>query len=127
MLRAVLLMGLLWLFGLSAAPSGAAELVMFEQAGCAWCARWHAEIGPAYPRTAEGRAAPLRRVDLRAARPDDLKAIGGVVHTPTFVLVEDGREVGRILGYPGDAFFWGMLAELVAKLPKPDTRTTALP
>ncbi|HYD65037.1 MAG TPA: hypothetical protein VED21_06140, partial [Azospirillum sp.] len=85
----------------------------------------HKEVGPAYPRTAEGRAAPLRRVDLRAPRPDDLKAIAGVVHTPTFVLVEDGREVGRILGYPGDAFFWGLLAELVAKLPP--VPATALP
>jgi len=127
MLRTAMLIGLLWLFGLSAAPAGAAELVMFEQAGCAWCARWHKEVGPAYPRTAEGRAAPLRRVDLRAPRPDDLRAIAGVVHTPTFVLVEDGREVGRILGYPGDAFFWGLLAELVAKLPPAPARATALP
>ncbi|HEY0837471.1 MAG TPA: transcriptional regulator [Azospirillum sp.] len=117
MLRVLLLIGLLWPFGLFVTPATAAELLMFEQAGCAWCARWHREVGPSYPLTAEGRAAPLRRVDLRAARPDDIKAIEGVVHTPTFVLVEDGREVGRILGYPGDAFFWGQLGELVARLP----------
>jgi len=29
--------------------------------------------------------------------------------TPTFILVDDGREVGRIEGYPGEDFFWGLL------------------
>jgi hypothetical protein len=33
--------------------------------------------------------------------------------TPTFVLVADGREVGRITGYPGEDFFWGLLQRLI--------------
>ncbi len=28
--------------------AGAAELVILEQSGCAWCARFNAEIAPAY-------------------------------------------------------------------------------
>jgi hypothetical protein len=32
------------------------------------------------------------------------------------VLVEDAREVGRIEGYPGDGFFWGLLDRLVQLL-----------
>jgi hypothetical protein len=39
-----------------------------------------------------------------------------VSFSPTFVLVEQGREIGRITGYPGADFFWGMLAELIQKL-----------
>jgi len=94
----------------------AAELVMFEQAGCHWCAQWNAEIGPIYPKTAAGQLAPLRRVDIHAAIPDDLKDITVERFTPTFVLVENGTEIGRIRGYPGDEFFWFLIDDLVAQL-----------
>lgn len=86
---------------------------MFERQGCPYCRRWLAEVGPVYPKTAEGRVAPLRRVDLAASRPADLSAIKGLIYTPTFVLVRGGRELGRITGYAGDAFFWGQLQELL--------------
>lgn len=105
----------------------AAELVMFESAICEWCDAWHAEIGPIYPKTAEGKRAPLRTVDIHDPRPRDLGHIEGVRFTPTFVLLDDGdQEVGRINGYPGEDFFWGLLGELIAKLPaEPDTRAEA--
>lgn len=94
----------------------AADLVMFEQAGCPWCARWDREIAPIYPKTDLGRRAPLRRIDVAATRPDDLKQLTGVRYTPTFVLVEGGTEIGRIVGYIGEDQFWGLLDELIAKL-----------
>lgn len=94
----------------------AAELVMFESRLCEWCRAWHAEIGPIYPKTREGRRAPLRRVDIDAPRPADLAFVRGVRFTPTFVLVEGGREIGRITGYMGEDFFWGQLDELLQRL-----------
>lgn len=97
-----------------------AELLMLEQPGCVWCARFDAEIAPAYPNTEEGRRAPLRRVDITREWPADLKGIASERFTPTFVLVEDGREIGRIRGYPGDEFFWYLLDELIAKLDGPE-------
>ncbi|SDE86978.1 hypothetical protein SAMN04488117_101544 [Celeribacter baekdonensis] len=87
----------------------ATELVMVEQDGCAYCARWDAEISEIYPKTPEGKFAPLRRVDLHAPLPADLTFTGPVIFTPTFVLVEDGVEQGRIEGYAGDELFWAML------------------
>ncbi|GBD42890.1 hypothetical protein HRbin40_00350 [bacterium HR40] len=112
----ILLVGLV--SGLSG-PARAAELVMFESALCEWCRAWHAEIGPIYPKTPEGRLAPLRRVDIAQARPADLDFIEGVRYTPTFVLVDAGREIGRIVGYAGEEAFWGQLAELVQRLAPP--------
>ncbi len=100
-----------------AARAWAAQLVMFESAYCEWCERWHEEIGPIYPRTPEARIAPLRRVDVDGPRPPDLAFVKGIRYTPTFVLVENGREIGRITGYPGEDFFWPLLAELLARLP----------
>ena len=35
------------------------------------------------------------------------------------MLVENGKEVGRIEGYPGDEFFWVRLDNLLAMLPQP--------
>jgi thioredoxin-related protein len=109
-------------------PAAAAELVMFEAAGCPHCARWNREIAPIYPKTAEGKQAPLRRVDIAQPRPADLAAIANIVYTPTFVLLDDCREIGRIVGYGGDEIFWSLLTELVAKLDRRrEPRRTALP
>ena len=102
--------------GLAAPAAQAAELVMFEAAGCPYCARWNREIAPIYPKTDEGKRAPLRRVDIAAPRPADLAAVTNIVYTPTFVLMDEGREIGRIVGYGGDEIFWSLLTELVAKL-----------
>lgn len=99
----------LWL---AALPSTAADLVMVEQAGCHWCEQWDKEISHIYPKTDEGKQAPLRRVDLRDL-PADLTFKSRPVFTPTFVLVEDGQELGRIEGYAGDEFFWFLLAKLL--------------
>ena len=101
----------------------ASELVMFEDPACAWCRRWHVEIGPAYPLTAEGQAAPLRRVHIRE------QAIAGVLlqrpitATPTFVLADEGREMGRIVGYPGEEFFYGLLGNLLKTKPRDNSIT----
>ena len=97
-------------------PAAAAELIMFEAAGCPYCARWNREIAPIYPKTDEGRRAPLRRVDIAGPRPGDLARIPNIVYTPTFVLLENGKEIGRIVGYGGDEIFWSLLSELFAKL-----------
>ena len=98
------------------APARAAELVMFEDAGCMWCARFNAEIAPIYPKTEDGKRAPLRRVESGKTLPDDLAFIETERFTPLFVLVEHGREIGRIRGYPGEDHFWGLLGMLIKKL-----------
>jgi len=100
----------------------AAELVMFEDPGCAWCQRWLAEVGPGYPLTAQGRMAPLRRVQIRDQATAGVSLERPVTGTPTFVLANEGREIGRIIGYPGPAYFYGQLDHLLERLPKHDDR-----
>ncbi|WP_299813353.1 hypothetical protein [uncultured Jannaschia sp.] len=99
---------------LTALPARAeVELLMGEEAGCIWCARWNSEIAPIYPKSPEGQAAPLRRVDIHAPMPADLDLDGGLVVTPTFVLVKDGTEIDRMEGYPGEEFFWALLDRML--------------
>ncbi|WP_306154497.1 thioredoxin family protein [Roseovarius sp. MMSF_3281] len=101
----------LWL---SFAPMAqAVELVMVEREGCHYCIEWKAEIGPIYPKTAEGAYAPLRMVDIADAPPDGMEFTRKVLFTPTFVLVDDGQELARIEGYPGEDFFWGLLTKIL--------------
>jgi thioredoxin-related protein len=90
------------------AASADTYLLMAEEEGCYWCGKWDEEIAHIYPKTAEGRTAPLRRFELHSEEPD--VAFEKSIHfTPTFILVQDGVEVGRIEGYPGEDFFWGLL------------------
>ena len=101
------------LLSITAPGSHGAELVMFERAGCVWCARFDAEIAPIYPKTEASRTAPLRRIDLGRPLPADLAGIDPGAFTPTFVVVDKGREIGRIRGYPGEDFFFGFLERIL--------------
>ncbi len=115
------LAGCVLFLGFNATTLKAAELIMFEEAGCMWCERWDEEIGVVYDRTSQGRIAPLRRLNAHHPLPADLRGLDRASYTPTFVLVENGKDFGRILGYPGEDFFWGMLDKLIAKLPPGST------
>jgi len=92
-----------------------AELIMVEEDGCTWCARWDSKISKIYPKTAEGKAAPLRRIDIHAPNPKDITFKRNLNFTPTFVLVVDGVEHSRIEGYPGEDFFWGLLGQMLTQ------------
>lgn len=109
-LAAFLASAVLWI-GLSG-PLSSAELIMVEQRGCHWCAQWNEEIAPIYPKTDEGARAPLRRVQI-GDLPDDVAFKSRPVFTPTFVLVHEGKELGRMEGYAGDEFFWFILNQLL--------------
>lgn len=104
------------------APSGAARaelvLAMFEQSGCAYCIMWDNEIGPIYPKTTEGAVAPLRKFELRAKLPADVALTSPPQFTPTFVLLRDGVEIGRLEGYPGEDFFWGLIGKMLQDQPE---------
>ena len=97
---------------LTASATLSAELIMIEQHGCHYCEKWDAEIAEIYPKTEEGKTAPLRRVNLRDL-PKDIAFSSRPVFTPTFVLVKDGKELGRMEGYAGDEFFWFLLGKLL--------------
>jgi hypothetical protein len=95
---------------------------MAEEAGCYWCQKWNEDIAHIYPKTAEGRTAPLRRYDLHTDTPE-VELQRRVSFTPTFILVDDGREVGRIEGHPGEDFFWGLLQALFTRADIPLDQT----
>lgn len=91
------------------------RLLMAEEPGCVWCARWNTQIAPVYPKTGEGAAAPLRRINIKQPLPDDITLRRRINFTPTFILLVDGIETTRIEGYPGEDFFWGLLGRMLTE------------
>jgi thioredoxin-related protein len=117
MTRTALAAGTL-LFAVQAwAQTQASELLMFDQQGCVHCQRWEREVGTLYDKTDEAKALPLRRVNIKAQKTSGVELASPVRFTPTFVVVDQGREIGRITGYGNDDAFWGLLGMLYAKLP----------
>ncbi|MBP0614123.1 thioredoxin family protein [Jiella mangrovi] len=95
-------------------PVRAAELLMFEQPGCPFCRKFDAEIAPGYPSSRIGQIAPLRRVDIYETRTGGILGLTPAVFTPTFVLVgDDGSEIGRLEGYPGERWFYPEIEALL--------------
>jgi thioredoxin-related protein len=104
---------------LAGAVAQASELVMFEQGGCVYCARWNRDVAPVYDKTAEAKVLPLRRIDIGQQSTAGVALASPVRYTPTFVVVDNGKEIGRITGYISDDSFWGLLDSLAAKLETP--------
>jgi hypothetical protein len=102
-----------WVVGTeSAMAAGDLRLYMLEDPGCPYCARWTAEIEPAFANSAEAQFAPIVRMlrtEPRAHR------FAGVAYSPTFILADEQREFGRLIGYSGPDFYWPMLDSLLAK------------
>ena len=101
------------------------KLLMVEETWCEWCERWNEDIGVIYHKTPEGKRAPLLRADVHEALPSGISLQTRVQYTPTFVLLKDGKEVGRIEGYPGEDFFWALLNQLLDRLPTKNETTEA--
>ncbi len=112
------------LIGLVAAVAGAARaedvcgfagrttLIMVDAPDCGYCRKWDREVSNGYAKSSEGRAAPLTRVRRGDPR---LAGIGGLAYTPTFILIINGREAGRIVGYGGADVFWGELGQIIQR------------
>jgi hypothetical protein len=100
--------------GPGSAAEGGLRLLMVEQDGCVYCARFDRDIAPIYEISAEGEIAPLLRTDLRGPLPDGVTLTRLVGVTPTFIMLDaSGVEVTRMVGYPGDDFFWGFIGLMI--------------
>lgn len=113
--KTLVLAALLAIF-LSPSLARASELVMFERKSCVWCQRWDRDVGASYDKTQESKLLPLRRVDLDRRDKSEILLDGPVLFTPTFVIVDNGREIGRITGYMNEDSFWGLLGAYADKL-----------
>ena len=80
------------------------QLVVFEAADCAFCAKFRKEVS-------DGWTSPVAIVHtLDAREPEGWTLAKPLFATPTIVMFEGGKEVSRYTGYNGDkARFWQWL------------------
>lgn len=95
----------------------AAELLMFEHVGCVACKRFKAETLPDYQKSKFAKDMPIR--SIVANDPDPYKGLTDIkaapfYYSPTFILVQDGKELVRIRGYAGKKGFMNQMANIYA-------------
>jgi hypothetical protein len=71
------------------------------------------EVGAAYGKTVEARAAPLLGRDIHAPLSEGVAPTRRAHYTPTFVLLRGRVEPGRSESYSGEEFFYGVLQKLL--------------
>ncbi len=92
-------------FFTSAAIAGD-KIVMFDSKSCGACKQFKREMAPVYRRSRLGKAVPLRIVDSNGrAMKRYRKRVHPISYTPTFVLMRNGREIARSVGYGGRKSF----------------------
>jgi len=101
-----------------AAPAGtpAVELLVFERADCAYCRVFRRDVLPKYRHAVRDDAVPLRFVDIDKSDTESLALKARIDTLPTAVLMKNGSEVDRIVGYWGPDNFFKLLAHMLAKM-----------
>ena len=89
-------------------------LVFVTSEHCPFCKAWEQQVSHLYDQTPYGKNAPLRRIDISMIRIELPDLSPQVIGTPTFIILEFGKEIGRIRGYTdADMFYW-QLSEYVS-------------
>ena len=92
------------------ARDGSPMLIYVYSPECGACRQFDGEVGAIYPKTNESLALPMERVlidDWQAKRHQLVEcASAAVIGTPTFLLIQNCRELDRITGYSDAELFW---------------------
>lgn len=93
------------------------ELIVIEARQCPMCRLFRDEIAPAYRATARAERAPLRFVDVAHTDPATLNLAAPVEIIPTVVLMRDGIEIDRVVGYTGPEIFMRAVGVMLGEQP----------
>jgi thioredoxin-related protein len=97
----------------AAIPEGRKELLVVEIDNCIYCGLFRREVALVYKSSVRARAVPMRFVNINAPDVDRLILESPIDSVPTVLVVENGREVGRIAGYVGPEIFFHSLQLLL--------------
>jgi thioredoxin-related protein len=101
-----------------AAPASAppVELLVFERADCTYCRVFRRDVLPQYRQAVREDAVPLRFIDIDKSDLGGLALKRRIDTLPTAVLMKNGSEVDRIVGYWGPDNFFKLLAHILARM-----------
>ncbi len=98
-------------------PGPTLELIVIEARGCPMCRLFRDEIAPAYRATARAKQAPLRFVDVSFTDPATLNLAAPIEIVPTIILMRDGAEIDRLVGYTGPEIFMSVVGKMLGDTP----------
>lgn len=91
------------------------ELVVFEADGCIYCENFRSDVLPLYRESQIGRETPIRFVNVSRSDETKMGLSGAITIAPTVVLMHQGQEVDRIVGYTGPFNFMKMVAYMLGR------------
>ena len=91
------------------------EVIVFEHADSVHCRIFRRDVLPRYQQSTRADV-PLRFVDLSKTDTSSFSLKGRIGTVPTAVVMKDGREVDRIVGYWGPDTFFKLLAHILARM-----------
>ncbi|MCH9808358.1 MAG: thioredoxin family protein [Alphaproteobacteria bacterium] len=97
-----------------AAPAANLQLVVLEVPGCIYCGIFRRQLLPNYKASKQGRKVPVRFVDLNDPALGEIGLTQPVGVVPTFVVLENNQEIGRIPGYVSHHDFFKAIDHILA-------------
>lgn len=81
------------------------EIVIYEDPASPYCQMFRRTVVPTYTASTRARRAPLRFIDI-TSMPSDAPGLAGPIEiVPTAVVMQEGSEVGRVVGLWGSEEF----------------------
>jgi len=90
--------------------------LVFEHPDCVYCRVFRRDVLPKYHEAVRADAAPLRFVDIATGDTASLGLNARIDTVPTAVVMRDGREVDRIVGYWGPTNFFKLLSHILMRM-----------
>lgn len=90
------------------------EIVVMEAPGCIYCTLFRRDVLPSYAASQQAKDVPIRFVDVNEEAADALGLDSPIDIVPTFVVLRNNHEVGRIPGYVGPENFFHSINHLIA-------------
>lgn len=97
----------------SALPDSRLEILVVEIDNCIYCGLFRRDVAPTYKVSSRAKTIPMRFIDINAPDVDRLALTAPIDSVPTVLVVENGRELGRIAGYVGPEIFFHSLSRLL--------------
>lgn len=95
-------------------PAGNLQLVVMEAPGCIYCTIFRRDVLPSYEVSERGKEMPVRFIDVNDVEQSGIGLDAPIDILPTFVVIRDNHEVGRIPGYMGPENFYHSINYLLS-------------
>ncbi|MEQ1651868.1 MAG: thioredoxin family protein [Hyphomicrobium sp.] len=93
---------------------GNLQLVVMEAEGCIYCSIFRRDVLPSYEVSERGKDMPVRFVDVNDVPKTGIELQSPIDILPTFVIVKDNHEIGRVPGYMGPEDFFHAINYLLS-------------